>query len=178
MADFDPALTFALRHEDPALSGDVTTDNNGARVRFGLNEASNPDLGPLGFYEAPKEQALNIAKQVYARRYWNQANLSPLKDQRVASKVFDYCVNMGDYRAIIILQLALNKMGQSVETDGKCGQHTILAANAVNPDSLLQWLSLLAKDFHASLHERNPQKYTAQDLTAWIARDEELPPSA
>jgi hypothetical protein len=99
LADFQPAFTFVMSHEDTGLTGKVTEDAGG-RTRFGIAEKFHPGL-PAGFFSGPAAEALEVAEQIYQRDYWKQLRLDELDNQNIANKILDMAVNMGTHQAAI-----------------------------------------------------------------------------
>lgn len=168
MASFDLAIPAVLEHEDPGLTGATEFDNNGAAVRYGINEAANPDM-PAGFFHGmPNEDALDAAKARYRASYWAPLHLDEIADQEVATKVLDLAVNMGTGEAPLLLQRAVNASGGDVTVDGVIGPATIAAVNAASPVLVLGALRDMACQFYRDLASKRPDD--ARYLNGWLAR--------
>src|SRR5690348_2451161 len=120
MANFDEALAFMLRNEDPHLSG-VVTEDSGGRTRFGIAERFHPNLGH-DFYAGPAEAALRTAREIYRYEYWKPICGEEIRDQQVAAKILDMAVNLGVRQAIVLCQRAINASTTlQIEEDGVLG---------------------------------------------------------
>jgi hypothetical protein len=85
---FDNAFNRTLGFEiDPNKPDKITTDNNGAPVKYGINAAAHPnvDLASLD---------LNGAKDIYKKQYWDILGLDNV-EPRLAHVIFDTAVNHG-----------------------------------------------------------------------------------
>jgi hypothetical protein len=85
---FDNALSRTLGFEG---TGPVTTDNNGAPVKFGINQAANPDVNVANLDQGQ-------AAKIYKSRYWDILGLDNV-DPRLAHVAFDTAVNAGPGKA-------------------------------------------------------------------------------
>ena len=172
MANFDKAFDFALLHEDPKRTGKTTTDNNGARVRYGLNEASNPELTAEGFYDTmSKDDALIRAKTQYNMKYWASIRGDEIKDDGVGAKIFDMAINMGALEAIKLAQRSAEMMQQDL--DGKIGPHTLGAINAMDSGAMLTNLVAWWNWFIGEEVKNKPQDIN--QVKGWRARANDLP---
>ncbi len=167
MANFDEALAFVLRNEDPHLSG-VVTEDSGGRTRFGIAERFHPNLGH-DFYAGPPEAALRTAREIYRYEYWKPICGDDIEDQRVADKLLDMSVNMGARQAIVLCQRALNGSTTfTLDEDGVLGEQTLAAINQCDPDLLLIHLRESSEDFYQQLSAKRPS--SRQYLRGWLAR--------
>jgi|SRR5579859_424535 len=167
MANFDEAITFVLRNEDPHLSGTITEDSGG-RTRFGIAERFHPDLGEE-FYGGSRDDALEIAREIYRSQYWRKVHGDEIADQRIATKLLDMAVNMGMRQAVVLCQRAVNAVRERcVVEDGVCGPRTLAAVNSVAADLLLASLCDACAAFYQHLAAVRPeaQRY----LRGWLTR--------
>lgn len=174
MADLEKAFQFVMRHEDSTLSGVVTTDNDGGKVRFGVNSKSNPQALADGFYEMPVDQALVYAMDVFKYAYWSHVAGYSIPDQRCANQVSDMAFNDGTHEAILILQRATNyclPTGLLILVDGQLGPRTLAAVIDVanrSPGELLDGIKKYAEQYYRDLAARKPAD--AKFLNAWLSR--------
>lgn len=167
MANFDEALTFVLRNEDPHLSG-VVTEDSGGRTRFGIAERFHPELGDE-FYTGTADQALETARDIYRSDYWLPVRGDEIADQRVAAKLLDMAVNMGVRQAIVLCQRAVNAIDLwRVREDGIFGAQTLAAVNQSNSESLLTSLREACAVFYQHLSAVRPEM--RDYLLGWLAR--------
>jgi lysozyme family protein len=167
MANFNDALAFVLRNEDPHLSG-VVTEDAGGRTRFGIAERFHPELGD-DFYCGPAEAALETAREIYRSDYWGAIRGDEIQDQRTATKLLDMAVNIGVRQAVVLCQRALNSIsGFNVAEDGLVGAKTLAAVNGCEPSLLDLHLRQECAAFYQHLAAVRPE---AQEyLRGWLAR--------
>ena len=167
MASFDDAIMFVLRNEDPHLTG-IVTEDSGGRTRFGIAERFHPDLGD-DFYTGPAEVALELAREIYRRQYWDIIRGDDLSSQQVAAKLLDMAVNMGVRQAVVLGQRAANAIaGSHIGEDGIVGRETLAAINDSDAVLLLAHLRELCSKFYLHLAVVRPeaQRY----LHGWLTR--------
>jgi lysozyme family protein len=170
-ADFKEAFHFTMQHEDPHLSGVVTTDAGG-RTRFGIAQKFHPDLAE-SFFTGDLEDALALAEEMEERDYWRPMRLGEIASQIVASKLFDMGVNMGIHQAGHLAQRAANALLQGagvphLEEDGVIGGATVAAINSADPKQLHQMLCQLSAEFYRHVAANNPAQ--AANLAGWLKR--------
>ena len=157
MADVTKAIDFVLRQEDAQLTGVCTNSpaDRGGLTRFGIASKWHPDLLRTGFYQAHRDEALDIARSVYAKEYATFLALPAIKSQAVANALLSFAILENAGRSALEMQNALNTLGCSVVVDGSLGPLSVRAINSVNPGKLLvafveanrqYLLGLIAKD--------------------------------
>ena len=167
MANFEEALTFVLRNEDPHLSG-IVTEDSGGRTRFGIAERFHPELGD-GFYNASPEMALEIAREIYRSQYWRAIRGDEIDDQHVATKLLDMAVNMGVRQAVVLCQRAVNGiLATGLLEDGAFGQQTLQDVNQCKPELLLEQLRDVCSAFYQHLAAVRPEAQVY--LRGWLSR--------
>jgi len=128
-ADMSPAFKSAveiiLAHE-----GGYVNDpkDPGGETRFGISKRSYPNIDI-------KTLTRQDAAKIYYRDYWQKIRGDSLPFG-VALVLFDIAVNMGVSRAIKALQKAVG-----VKQDGKFGEQTLAATNALNKNALIEALT-------------------------------------
>jgi len=97
LGNFGSAANRVLGFE--GADGKVTTDNNGAPVKFGINGASHPGLD---IPNLSKGQAL----QIYKKEYWDALGLDEVAKQNpsLAYAAFDTAINAGPGKAKELMQ--------------------------------------------------------------------------
>jgi len=100
MSDYKISIKRTLKHEDPTLSGKVTSDTGGL-TRWGISQKAFPKLNI-------KNLTLLEAMEIYKTEYFNPLKLDQVNDQKVADVIFDFGVNTGVSRAVTVLQLVLD----------------------------------------------------------------------
>lgn len=173
MADFQQAFAFMIPHEDFSGKGEVTPEPKGGKARYGINSIAHPDLEKMGFYTMPADQALVIAKGVYAVWYWRPIQGDMLSNQTIANKIFDMGVDMYWMRSVGLAQRSLNLLSkkpstQWLEEDGVVGPVTRIAINDVDTDSFMTLYKQLLANYYKELVANDPAD--SEYLSGWLAR--------
>jgi lysozyme family protein len=177
VADPRIAWQFTALQEDSTLSGKVVSDPTSqhpeAVSRFGLNSAFFPALEEQGYFgDMPKEQAFEIAGEVFASAYFARVGGNEIQDQAIATKLADLGFNCGVGEAVKMSQRAVNSLQNTiipaVAIDGIAGPNTIDAINKSNPSDLLAAIKSYAVDYYkaVSFRENRPDSI----LQAWLKR--------
>lgn len=173
MADFKKAFDFMIHNEDRKLTGIIVKDNNGARVRFGVNEAYHSELTAEGYYNTmSKEQALIVAENLYNNNEWRRIWGDRLTSQKVSNKLLDMAVNMGVNEAVMLAQRAANLLPAQV--DGKMGPVTLAEINNMDEHTMLKGLVTWWHWFIEQELKNKPQDKPYEKI--WIARADLLSP--
>jgi len=107
------------------------------------------------------EPVLGLISEFYRVNFWHLNRLEDIKDQQVANSVYDFGVNSGKGRAAKFLQEAVG-----TDQDGKVGQKTIDAVNAMNPKQLLTIYNKLREEFYREIAVGDQKQF----LTSWLSR--------
>jgi len=170
MAYFEPAFNYLMSHEDPGLTGKVTSDSGGL-TRWGISQHSYPNLDI-------RNLTLDEAAEICRRDFFSPMRGWQIGDQRIASKLLDMAYNMGLKTAVMILQSALNTWCQPrpalLKEDGVLGPATLIAVNNADTTLLLTGLADLSKKHYQ--HIAQARRDEAKDLKGWLARAAALPP--
>ncbi len=94
---------------------------------YGITETVAKEEGYTGDMQ---KLPLDLAKQIYKKRYWDKVNADALPPS-IRLVVFDAAVNSGPRQATLWLQRAAGVMD-----DGIIGPKTLAAVNALNADAL------------------------------------------
>ena len=179
MANIDEALPQLYRNEGgyskvPGDSGGetyrgISRNNWGSWRGWALVDAAKP-LKDEQIIDNPE---LNIlVRDFYKDNFWDTNNLEEIKAQSVANKIMDMAVNMGSYRAGMILQQALMyDFRCQINIDGKIGRETIAAVNKQGAGYLLTALRRRSVEFYEGVAERKPE--TKKFLNGWLKRAEQ-----
>ena len=166
MADFALALPYVLKHEG-GWSDDP--DDPGGATNYGITLKTASSIGIL-----TKEQLRAITPEqvagIYKRDYWK---FDALNSQRVATKLFDMCVNMGVRKGVELAQDGLNLLGASIHPDGLLGPITVKCINAVPEDKMLDVLCHEAQGRYLDIVAANPRM--KKFLPGWMHRACEVP---
>ena len=161
MAIFDKALPYILKNE-----GGFVLDNGGP-TNFGITLSTAQRYG-VGNEEELKNISMEKVAEIYRDGYWF---CDGINNQRVATKVFDMAVNMGERTAILLLQSALSP--NVVVRDGVYGPRTEAAVNEQPEDTLLDRLAHICEDHYQRIVAANPKLQIY--LNGWINRARRLP---
>lgn len=167
MANFEKAIDVILRHE----GGYVDNPNDpGGATNFGISLrfiADYPDYGDVnhdGKVDAKdiRQMTVENAKDIYRHFWWDKYGYGRIVDQTIATKVFDFSVNMGASRAHKLLQQAMNKaFGLRLVVDGILGNASYGTLNAITDgkeeQQLLNAYSDQAWEFYQGLIKNNPK---------------------
>ena len=153
------AVEVVLKHE----GGYVNNPNDpGGETKYGISKRSYPHLD---IKNLTRDQAIEI----YHRDWWDKYRYGDIKDQDVATKVFDLSVNMGPSQAHRILQRAVNFVSNAgLKVDGILGPKTFAATNAANPAKVLQVIRYKAAEYYHSLARK--RKESREFLLGWLNR--------
>ena len=155
---FDSLIGAVLVHEGGYVND---PDDPGGETKYGISKRSYPRLDIAALTESQ-------ARDIYHQDWWRKLRCSEIRDDRVAQKYLDACVNVGRSTGTKLLQRALCSIGLSVAVDGKIGPQTLAAANIANPDSLLPAMRRLQAEHYEGLIKRNPK--LAKFRRGWMAR--------
>mgnify|MGYP001580414909 CR=1 FL=1 len=133
MAAFDLAIRVVLAHE-----GGLADNPNdpGGVTNFGISAKAYPSLGADRIRALTQEEAVAI----YKRDWWDGRGYDQIRDQAVATKIFDMSVNMGFTTTVRLVQRALNyllRKPKEVTADGVMGPETLGAINGLDPELLV-----------------------------------------
>lgn len=167
MSTFEKAIPHILKHEggwvnNPNDPGGAT--NYGVSLRF---LADHPEVGDFdgdGDVDAQdiKNMTLDQAKMIYKMFWWDKYRYGSVNDQTIATKIFDFSINMGAPRAHKLLQMALNKaFGLQLAVDGILGNASYSTLNAITDGGQEQLLLTAYCDeawgFYQRLIAKNPK---------------------
>jgi lysozyme family protein len=149
MASFDAAVRYALESEG-RFSNDKA--DRGGETWFGISRYARADhikrceehrpLGMNGLLEQLRGRGgRELALHIYRSDFWR---FDGIRDQRVATKLFDIVINVGSGMRII-------QRVAGVKVDGIYGRLTEAALNKRDPLELLEALSLAVGDHYVRL---------------------------
>ena len=107
-------------------------DDRGGVTNYGITQATLEDVlrrFVISGITHVSQLTPVLAKAIYKTDYWNKIQLYQVNNVYVAAEIFDTAVNMGRKAAIIIVQKALNYLGENLIEDGIIGPRTIKALN-------------------------------------------------
>lgn len=105
MSEFEPAFAFMIKHEGgfinhPSDPGGAT--NLGISLRFLKKLKHDATINTI------KELTIDSVKPIYHDYFWEPSKAFSISNQTLATKYFDFSVNMGNARAAKLLQTAYN----------------------------------------------------------------------
>lgn len=154
--NFNGAVTFALSNEGGYVSDPL---DSGGETNFGISKKSYPS-------ENIKEMTREKATEIYRKDFWDKPRLGKLPD-RLATKVFDSCVNTGNVRCILLLQQQLG-----VSTTGVINDATVKAVDALDEEVVIKGYIKVLKDYYKEVAKVGKNK---RFLKGWLARAERMP---
>lgn len=153
MASFEHAIEYVLANEGQDDPTKPDPHDPGGATAFGITHGVLADHKRSHGSDCPLAATLIVeldrdgAVHVYEHEFW-LPQLNALTSQRLATKIFDACVNLSPYWATVCLQRALNNVGvvPALATDGKFGARTTVACNTVPVETILDsYVSELCK---------------------------------
>lgn len=166
MADFHKAIEGILQNEggyvfDKDDAGGETnhgvTDKLDGKVD-GMADIDGDGTGDVLISKLTSEQA----SQIYKRVFWDEMKGDQIKDQSVASIVFDAFVNSGP----VALKQLQKEIG--VSTDGKIGPNTLAVLNQYAGVIVFEAFKDARIRFYKALAERKPSQ--KKFLKGWLNR--------
>jgi len=123
-------------------------------TKYGISAMTYPTVDIVNL-------TIEQATEIYKKDFWG--NLGLLSSEKVASKVFDIGVNMGQSTPIRFLQKIA-----SVKEDGIMGTQTANVINSMNESDVLTQLRKLQILRYVSIVKKNPSQI--EFLEGWINR--------
>lgn len=174
MANFDFAIEVILAHEgglsdDPHDPGGIT--NFGITIGF-MNSLDRTQT----YFDHPapttrddiKDMPLELAKVIYKYEIWNPGGYGVLRDNIVATKIFDCDVNMGKHWAGVLAQQSANELGAVLAVDGQLGPHSIAAIDRLDPQLFVAKMCDKMAERYQHIVDARPE--SAVFLKNWLKR--------
>lgn len=128
----------------------------GGETKYGIAKRSHKE-------EDIKNLTKERAEQIYYEDYWEPSK-TPYLPHNIQETFFDMVVNMGQRRAVKILQKACNSKKCNLKVDGLIGKNTIRAAKKIDASRLKVYRIL----FYTDLIKRKPDLKAF--IVGWIRR--------
>lgn len=157
MSTFESAVETLFQHEG-GYSDDET--DAGGKTKYGISQRAFPTVDIANLTK-------DDAKEIYRTLYWNP-RYADIHDQRLATELFEACVNMGAHQAITLLQRAIVRAGGRCTVDGIFGSKTLSAIYAVDAQELLDEYKTEEVIFYVKLAETQPEQ--KKFLRGWVKR--------
>ncbi len=141
--------------------------NYGISLRFYQN-----NINANATFEDIKKLTKEQAEDIYFQYFWLKNNYSEINNQKLASKIFDVSVNMGETIANRFLQQSYNALNlQQIKIDGICGLTTINSINNCSNENIanmLEYIKILQKHHYLEIvkNRSDQQKF----LKGWLNR--------
>ena len=103
-------------------------DDKGGKTNYGITEAVFKDAlnrMVISGVSDIKDLAVAQAKAIYKTDYWHKIHLGRVDNMYVAAEIFDTAVNSGRKKAVILAQMALDYLGETLAIDGIMGSQTL-----------------------------------------------------
>jgi len=154
MGDFEKSFQHTIMMEGGYSNN---KKDKGGKTMYGITERVARQSGYDGDM---KDLSLNKAKEIYKKWYWNPNKLDDIKNDDVATEIFDTGVNMGIGIASRFMQESVNLIDykNKIVIDGKVGSKTIKAVNKQDPYFLLKALNGLQFMRYYRIVENNPDQ--------------------
>jgi|TARA_R100000900_G_scaffold125970_1_gene100524 lysozyme family protein len=141
---FEQIINDVLAHEGGYVNDPL---DKGGETNFGIAKRWYPDLDI-------KALTKNDAVNIYYNDYWKPSKAEQLPNNLQAT-YFDMCVNMGQTRAVKILQETINSTGSTtIAQDGIIGSITIKSAVNVSKQRLQAYRCL----FYSKIVNEEPSQ--------------------
>lgn len=180
--NFDFCFDILMQHECrppilPVGGGYVDDPNDkGGRTVYGISTLiikrlgiKPEELGIKDFSAAEmKKVKIGDAKAFYKKYYWDAHNYGSITNEKVATKICDVSINMGEGRAHMYAQMAANKCGAKLKVDGILGPKSIEAINKCDPKAWMKEMCALQLQRYRDLVKADPTQ--AKFLAGWTKR--------
>jgi|TARA_R100001244_G_scaffold52218_1_gene45320 lysozyme family protein len=119
---FHQVIKYILGHEGGYVFDKA---DPGGETNFGISKRNHPE------YDI-KSLTVDNAKDIYKKYYWKPSKAERLPN-KIAGCYFDMVVNMGQGKAVKILQKAINaSVTKKIAVDGRIGPQTIEASKKLD----------------------------------------------
>lgn len=147
-------ISKVIKREGPETNDPV---DKGGRTKYGISEATNPDL----WKDGPPTEAQS--RERYEQRYVKGPRFDQIKDSRLQAQLIDFGVNSGPMVAIKKLQEILH-----VPVDGILGPQTLVLANAGQSADTNNKLVAARVKMIGRIVQNNPSQL--KFLSGWLNR--------
>lgn len=173
MAKIDLSMNYVLDNEGRGYSEPPEDDQP---TKYGIIAADIAEhrhkmVSEISVQDV-KDLTMKEATDIYWLQYWSRMKLDDVKDQSVATAIFDVGVNRGIFKGATYTQLALNNQGFYLNVDGKMGPRTVRAINDCKRLNFLTSFHGLVYEGYQSIVEHNPEDH--KFLHGWLRRADRL----
>lgn len=142
--NFEEIIDHVIDHE-----GGYVNDpkDRGGETKYGISKRWYPEINI-------KDLTLDQAKNIYYEDYWIPSKADELPED-IRATYFDMCVNLGQKRAVKILQESVNSAGgPKLAVDGQIGPQTIQSSHRASKQRIQAYRCL----FYGRIVENNPDQ--------------------
>ncbi len=165
MADYKKCIPVIIAAEgkysnDPADSGGPT--------KWGVCLTFAKDTGDLELIDKNGDKRITIddikkltiedASEIFKKYFWDKFKLDDEESNKKALVIFDISVNHGLANAGMMMQRALNKMGNNLVVDKKVGPKTLSALHAADPDEFCDEILKVRENFYHKIVANRPSQ--------------------
>ncbi len=169
MSNFNQAMRHTIKWEGgyvdhPSDPGGATNYGISLRFLLGLGYIKSFDYDADGDIDAIdiRELQEEHAKELYRKHFWNP-KYEKVEIDGLATKLFDFGVNMGRLTAVKLLQKVVG-----AKEDGLFGEQTLKAVNLYRTGCLVRMLEDEAARFYYELASRRSK--SRKFLYGWLRR--------
>lgn len=148
------------------VEGGYTDDmyDKGGKTKYGIIEVEARKYGYRGLM---KDITLELAKEIYFKKYYTKYNLDKIDNNEIALSICDWTVNSGVW-GLKKAQQTLNELGYNLVVDGIFGSKTLQALNTVDVIKFLELYHNKQRLFYNNIVKNNPTQ--KKFLQGWLNR--------
>lgn len=148
------------------VEGGYTDDmyDKGGKTKYGIIEVEARKYGYRGLM---KDFTLELAKEIYFKKYYTKYNLDKIDNNEIALSICDWTVNSGVW-GLKKAQQTLNELGYNLVVDGIFGNKTLQALNTVDVIKFLELYHNKQRLFSNNIVKNNPTQ--KKFLQGWLNR--------
>lgn len=148
------------------VEGGYTDDmyDKGGKTKYGIIEVEARKYGYRGLM---KDLPLELAKEIYFKKYYTKYNLDKIDNNEIALSICDWTVNSGVW-GLKKAQQTLNELGYNLVVDGIFGNKTLQALNTVDVIKFLELYHNKQRLFYNNIVKNNPTQ--KKFLQGWLNR--------
>lgn len=156
MANIDLSLPYVLANEGGFVNN---PHDHGGATNFGITRDTYARwIGSSVSVDDVKNMPLEDVNQIYYAYYWSPLNLDQIKDQTVATAIFDMGVNFGIHRGAMLAQAAVNDLNGNLQVDGMLGPKSCAAVNNCLANKFISSFTAEVKKRYQAIVDNNPSQ--------------------
>ena len=140
-------------------------NDKGGKTKYGI---SLRFLRGIGIQKAINDLSKQEAENIYKQHFWFSNSCDKIKNEKVAIKLFDMCINFGGKTAIKMFQKVVG-----VSQDGIIGTKTLQALNDKGEDEVLNGLIQACETRYNEIIKNAPNQKVF--LKGWMTRARRIP---